>query len=319
MHIPDGFVDVKTAVTAAGLSTVGLGMALRRVRRELPARRMPMLGLSAAFLFAAQLVNFPVAGGTSGHLMGGVLVAALLGPSAAVVVMATVLIVQCLLFADGGLSALGSNLFDMGLLGTVGGYLVYRALAKRLRGLRGRVSAVAFAGWCSVVFAAIGCSGQLAWSHTVPFAAGFPMMTLVHMLIGLGEGVISALVYLAVCRVRPELGAEGAANMSADGRGTRWYGLLAALGVAIFVAPFASPWPDGLESVAIRLGFAESVAPSPIPVPLSGYHLPGIRSATAATALAGAIGTVVVFALALLLGRILARDTVKPPAKESSC
>jgi cobalt/nickel transport system permease protein len=106
MHIPDGFIDGKTAATTALLSAVGVGLALRQVRRRLPPRRVPLLGLAAAFLFAAQMVNFPVAGGTSGHLVGGVLAAALLGPSAAIVVLTTVLIVQCFLFADGGVLAL---------------------------------------------------------------------------------------------------------------------------------------------------------------------------------------------------------------------
>jgi hypothetical protein len=109
MHIPDGFIDGKTAAATALLSAVGVGLALRQVRRRLAPRRVPLLGLAAAFLFAAQMVNFPVVGGTSGHLLGGVLAAALLGPSAAIVVLTTVLIVQCFLFADGGVLALGAN------------------------------------------------------------------------------------------------------------------------------------------------------------------------------------------------------------------
>src|ERR1019366_8975432 len=127
---------------------LGVGFALRRVRRELPPRKIPLLGLSAAFLFAAQMVNFPVAGGTSGHLIGGALVAALLGPSAAVVVVATVLIVQCFLFADGGVVALGRNLFNMGLVATLSGYAIYRIVQHLPPGTRGRVAAMMFAGWC---------------------------------------------------------------------------------------------------------------------------------------------------------------------------
>jgi cobalt/nickel transport system permease protein len=318
MHIPDGFVDAKTAVASAAISSVGLAVALRRVRLELPARRMPMLGLSAAFLFAAQLVNFPVAGGTSGHLMGGVLVAALLGPSAAMVVMATVLVVQCLLFGDGGLSALGANMFDMGLLGTGGGYLIHRMVAKLLGGLRGQVAAIAFAGWCSVVLAAVGCAGQLAWSQTLAFSTGFVVMAGVHMLIGLGEGLISAVVFLAIRRVRPDLAASVEKSGRQGGSAGAWgYGVLAALGIALFVAPFASPWPDGLESVAMRLGFAHKANGAILPAAVPDYHLPGVHSATVATALGGALGTVVVFGLALLLGRVLVRE--RPKAKDSQC
>jgi cobalt/nickel transport system permease protein len=312
MHIPDGFIDGKTAVTTAALATAGLGLALRHVQRELPRQRVPLLGLAAAFLFAAQMVNFPVAGGTSGHLVGGVLVAALLGPSAAVVVLGTVLIVQCFLFADGGVLALGANILNMAILGTVGGYAVYRLVGRLLPGARGQVTALAFGGWCSTVLAALGCAGQLAWSGTVAWLPGVTAMAGVHMIIGLGEGLISVLVFLAVVRTRPDL-----ANVTEHSQGVqRWgtlagYGLLLALGLAVFVAPFACPWPDGLESVAAKLGFdARAVAPRILPF-APDYQLSGIPWAAGATALAGTVGALLVFGLALLLGRWLVRK--QPP------
>jgi cobalt/nickel transport system permease protein len=309
MHIPDGFLDAKTAATTGALSAVAVGLALHRVRRELPPRRVPLLGLAAAFLFAAQMVNFPVAGGTSGHLVGGALVAALLGPGAAVVVVTTVLIVQCFLFADGGVTALGANIFNMGIINSVGGYVIYRALSAVLPGVRGRVSALAFAGWAATVLAAISCAGQLAWSGTIPWSVGFPAMTGVHMLIGIGEGLISALVFLAIERTRPELiSAFDPANGSRHFGELLAYGLLITLGVAVFVAPFACPWPDGLESVAAKLGLAHpgiSLPPLPVHAPAPNYVMPGIHWAVGATALAGAIGALVVFGLALLLGRWL--------------
>jgi cobalt/nickel transport system permease protein len=319
MHIPDGFLDGKTAITAAALSTVGVGVALRQVRRELPPRRIPLLGLAAAFLFAAQMVNFPVAGGTSGHLVGGVLVAALLGPSAAIVVLTAVLVVQCFLFADGGLSALGANLFNMGILGAGGGYLVFRLVGSRLRGLRGQVTGVAFGGWISTVLASIGCAGQLAWSHTVPWSAGFPMMASVHMVIGIGEGLIGALAFLAVQRTRPDLVAERQPTSTGvlPGGMVR-YGLLAALGLAVFVAPFACPWPDGLEAVAAKLGFDAQATSSVVHAPVAGYRWPGIHSAAGATALAGALGTMVVFGLALLLGHLLVLKPTQEPTKAAT-
>jgi cobalt/nickel transport system permease protein len=304
MHIPDGFLDGKTAAVTAGLSAVGVGLALRRVQRELPPRKVPLLGLAAAFLFAAQMVNFPVAGGTSGHLIGGTLIAALLGPSAAVVVVTTVLIVQCFLFADGGVMALGANIFNMAILGCVGGYVVLRLVKRALPGNRGQVTAVAFAAWCSVVFAAIGCAGQLAWSGTVDWRAAFPAMTLTHMIIGLGEGGISALVFLAVQRTRPDMIVDGTTE-TRRGRELFVLGLLAVFGIAIFVAPFACPWPDGLESVAAKLGFEHKAASQSVSAPLPDYQVPGIHWAVGATAVAGAIGSLVVFALALLLGRLL--------------
>jgi cobalt/nickel transport system permease protein len=341
MHIPDGFLDAKTAAAAGVFALAGVGLALRQVRRELPPRRVPLLGLAAAFLFAAQMLNFPVAGGTSGHLMGGVLVAALLGPAAAIVVVTTVLVVQCLLFADGGVVALGANIFNMGLVGAGAGGLIYRAVSRRLPGMRGRVTAIAFAGWCSTVLAAVSCAGQLAWSGTVAWTIAFPMMAGVHMLIGLGEGLISALVFLAIRRARPDLvGAEppdgsrpdpqsaarlpagpalvaasipgiGGAGDPIHGGDVVRYGLLAALGLAVFVAPFACPWPDGLERVAERLGFEARARPAPVPVLAADYQVPGLHWAAGATALAGAAGTLAVFGLALLLGRWLVRQRVQ--------
>lgn len=313
MHIPDGFIDGKTAATTALLAAAGVGLALRQVRRRLPPRRVPLLGLGAAFLFAAQMVNFPVAGGTSGHLVGGVLAAALLGPSAAIVVLTTVLIVQCFLFADGGVLALGANIFNMAIVGAGGGYAIYRAVCGCLPGTRGQVAAVAFAGWCSTVLAAVCCAGQLAWSGTVAWPAAFTAMAGVHMVIGIGEGLIGALVLLAIQRVRPDLASEvsGAEPVRGWSEVVR-YGLVAALGLAVFVAPFACPWPDGLESVAARLGFEQQTIQPTVWAPATGYQVPGVPWAVGATALAGAAGTVIVFGLALLLARLLVRDRAGP-------
>jgi len=324
MHIPDGFLDMKTAVTAAALAAGGLGLALRQARSELPPRRVPLLGLGAAFVFAAQMVNFPVLGGTSGHLIGGALVAALLGVPAAVIVMTTVLIAQCFLFADGGVTALGANVFNMAVVAPCVGLAVFRGVSRLLPGLRGQVAALAFAGWCSTVAAALACAGQLAWSGTVAWPVALPAMTGIHMLIGLGEGAISALVFAAVARTRPELvgGAAGAVPAAAGGaRGflrhpqrrqqsvaqeAARHGLLAALGVALFVAPFACPWPDGLEAVAARLGF-EHAAREAAPAPMPDYVFPWIGHEGLATAAAGVVGALVVFGLAVWLSRVVTR------------
>jgi cobalt/nickel transport system permease protein len=157
--------------------------------------------------------------------------------------------------------------------------------------------------------ASICCAGELAWSGTVAWPAGFTAMAGVHMVIGIGEGLISALVFLAIRRMRPELTSE----VDGPAPPRQWgemvcYGLLAALGVAIFVAPFACPWPDGLESVATRLGFEHKAARQIVQAPAPGYQVPGVRWAAGATAVAGAAGTLVVFGLALLLARSLVRE-----------
>lgn len=310
MHIPDGFLDAKTALVTATLSAGGLAYALREVRAELPPRKVPLLGLSAAFLFAAQMVNFPVAGGTSGHLVGAALVAALLGPSAAVVVLSTVLIVQCLLFADGGIVALGANIFNMGLVATLTGYGVYQICRRIIAGPRGRIAAMAFAGWCSAVVASVSCAGQLAWSGTISWSVALPAMAGVHMLIGVGEGLISALVLLAVARARPELLDAGQSPVGpARARGFVVLGLIASLGISLFVAPFACPWPDGLESVAARLGFGSHSLEPMIASPLRDYRIPGLTSPGLATAAAGAVGTLVAFGLAVAFSRLVVRDS----------
>ncbi|HTY86511.1 MAG TPA: energy-coupling factor ABC transporter permease [Candidatus Acidoferrum sp.] len=312
MHIPDGFIDGKTAAAAAVVSAAGVGFALRQVRRELPPRKVPLLGLAAAFLFAAQMVNFPVAGGTSGHLVGGALVAALLGPSAAVVVVTTVLIVQCFLFQDGGVTALGANIFNMAIINSVAGYSIYRLVGRWLKGPRGQVTAIGFAAWCATVLAAICCAGQLAWSGTIPWSVAFPAMATVHMLIGVGEGLISALVFLAVSRARPDLIAATTPTGGSQRPGELLgYGLLVTLGVAVFVAPFACSWPDGLDSVAEKFGFSHKTL-AVLPAPAPDYQMPGIHWAVGATATAGVIGCLIVFGLALLMGRWLVPKPKEP-------
>jgi cobalt/nickel transport system permease protein len=264
------------------------------------------MGLSAAFIFAAQMLNFPVAGGTSGHLIGGVLASVLLGPAAAVVVLTSVLIVQCFVFADGGIITLGANVFNMGIVSSVAGFFIYDVMRRIIPGQRGNLAAIAFASWCATVLAAVVCAGELSLSHTTTWPVALAAMMNVHMLIGVGEAVITTLVIFAVMRSRPDLMLEGIKD-SAPSIG-RWdvivYGMLILIGVVAFVGPFACPWPDGLERVAKSLGF-EDRATRLVQSPIAGYHLPGIGSATTATALAGVIGVVLAFGLGLLLAFVL--------------
>jgi len=325
MHIPDGFLDAKTMAASAVLAAGGVGFALRQAGRNVPPRRVPLLGLAAAFVFAAQMLNFPVAGGTTGHLLGGVLAAVLVGPSAAVVVLAAVVMVQCFLFADGGVLALGANLFNMALLGPLGGYAIYAMMRRMIRGPRGLIFGAAFAGWCSVVLAAVSCAGQLALSGVVSWSLVFPAMANVHILIGVGEGLITALILTVVVRVRPDLIDAADLNQPVVNRAPQTgyvefviYGLVLALGLALFVSPFACSWPDGLEKVAQTLGFDHRAAAHPVlPAPLAEYQIPGLKSATWATAWAGAIGAVAAFGLAWLLAWWLVPlrpEKVEPPA-----
>jgi cobalt/nickel transport system permease protein len=310
MHVPDGFLDSKTAAATGMLAVAGLGVALRQARLHLPPRRVPLLGLAAAFVFAAQMINFPVAGGTSGHLVGGVLAAVLLGPSAAVIVIAAVLIVQCLMFADGGISALGANILNMGVIGGVGGWAIYHMVSRVFKGLFGCILAASFAAWCSIVLAAIACAGELAVSSTAAWSVALPAMAGVHMLIGIGEGLITGLVLAGIARTRPELlRADGGRARGGSYGAVAAYGTLIALALAMFVSPFASSWPDGLERTAEHLGFAGRAA-AIVPAPIPDYAMPGVSWSAAATSIAGVAGTVVVFVLAWVLARVLARRSV---------
>jgi cobalt/nickel transport system permease protein len=321
VHIPDGFLDTKTAVTTAALTAAGLGVALRHAHLHFPSRRVPLLGLTAAFVFAAQMINFPVAGGTSGHLVGAVLAAALLGPSAAVIVISAVLIVQCLMFADGGISALGANIFNMAIIGGVGGWVVYHVVTRVIKGLFGRVVAAAFAAWCSTVMASVACAGELASSRTVRFSVALPAMAGIHMLIGIGEGLITALVLVAIARTRPELIQSDAMAEPRRSYGTiAAYGGLIVLGLALFVSPLASRWPDGLDRTAEIFGLRGKVTAPVLPAPIPDYQVPGVHWSTLGTSIAGAVGSMVVFALAWMLARALVPrgspdDTPGPPGE----
>jgi cobalt/nickel transport system permease protein len=321
MHIPDGFLDLRTAASTGLLSVSGLALALGRLRRGLPRRRIPLMGLSAAFLFAAQMLNFPVAAGTSGHLLGAVLAAVLVGPSAAVVVMTAVLLVQALLFADGGLLALGANVFNMAIVAVLGGFAVFRPLQRLLPGARGLLTATAFASWWSVLLTSIVCAGELALSRVAPWGLVFPAMAGVHMLIGVGEALIAALVVAAILRTRPDLLEFALRGHARSGAVSRLrlptaYGLAAILGLVFFGVPLASTRPDGLERVAARLGLhAQAAAP---PAPMPDYQLPGLGSATAATWAAGFVGVLVVFALAHGLAVALVPRPMHRPANGSA-
>jgi cobalt/nickel transport system permease protein len=179
---------------------------------------------------------------------------------------------------------------------------------------RSGVFAAAFAGWLGTVLAAIGCAGQLALSQTVSWQLAFPAMANIHMLIGIGEGLATGLILLAILRAKPEL--AGTQTVEPGAGALLAYGLVMSAGLAVFVAPFACPWPDGLESVAHRLGFSQNAA-SAAAAPFGDYQLPFVGSPTAATAAAGALGTVVAFVGAYILARALV-PVLTPPKKDAS-
>ncbi len=308
MHVPDGFLDAPTLVATAGLAAVGLGLALREVRRNLPPRRVPLIGLAAAFIFAAQMLNFPVAAGTSGHLIGAALAAVLLGPAAAIVAMTAVLLLQALMFADGGITALGANVLNLAVIAPLVAYGVYRFIRSVAgEGQQATLLAAGFAAWCSTMAAALACATQLAASGVVAWGTVLAAMGGVHMVIGLGEAVITMLIVAVVVRARPELVASAVPPSQPTHRRTVAYGAALAIGLMVLVAPFASSLPDGLEHVAERFGFAgRAAAAQPAPLPDYAVEPLAATSPWLATVLAGVLGALVAFAVAWFVARALA-------------
>jgi cobalt/nickel transport system permease protein len=208
VHIPDGFINGATSAGFGVAAAGGLGAAVKQTGKYLSERQVPLAGLVAAFVFAAQMVNFPVTAGVSGHLLGGVLAAILIGPWAGFVVLSVVLIVQGFLFADGGLTALGLNIVNMALIGAVGGYAIYRLLLHFLPSSnRGVTIGAGIASGISVPLAAMGFVIEYAIGGTSSVSVGavFGAMLGTHILIGIGEGLITALVIGAVVSTRPDL------------------------------------------------------------------------------------------------------------------
>ncbi|NQU73082.1 MAG: energy-coupling factor ABC transporter permease [Candidatus Omnitrophica bacterium] len=205
MHIPDGFLAANTWVPTWVISIGGIGYCLKKVSNILKDKMIPLMGVMSAFIFAAQMLNFPVAGGTSGHLLGGVLAAVLLGPCAGAIVISIVLLAQCLIFQDGGLTALGANIFNMSFIGAVGGYYIYSFIRKLIGDKKRVVIAAGISAWLSVVLASSMCAIELAISGTSPLNIALPAMVGVHVLIGIGEAVITCLVVGFVVKVRPDL------------------------------------------------------------------------------------------------------------------
>lgn len=206
MHIPDGFLTAPTLITTGVISAGMIAAGVKITGKTLKEKQVPLMGVTAAFIFAAQMLNFPIAGGTSGHFMGAALAAILLGPWAAVLIMTCVLLAQCLIFQDGGLIALGANIFNMGLIGSFSGYAVYQIVvhvAGRRR--KGQLVAGFLASWTGILLAAAACSLELGFSGASPFKVVLPAMLGIHALIGVVEGLVTVAVLSAIMATRADL------------------------------------------------------------------------------------------------------------------
>jgi cobalt/nickel transport system permease protein len=302
MHIPDGFVSVPVAGATGLASVAALFIAFGRSQEAFGIRRAPILGLTTAFIFAAQMINFPVAGGTSGHLLGGTLAAIVLGsPWAGTLCIATVLIIQAVLFADGGITALGANILNMAVVGVWVGWVLTQTLQRLLGGSKGRLPlAAGIAAGVSVVVAAVACAIQLALSGTAPVAIVLAAMAGVHILIGIGEGIITGGVLTYLATARPDL-------LPGEQQEFRGWSvpIVTIFLIAGVLSLFASAWPDGLEKVAENMGFidlADKVRVI-VPTPLADYSIEGLGPI--GTSIAGLVGAAVCFAVAFGIAKVV--------------
>jgi cobalt/nickel transport system permease protein len=317
VHVPDGFINAPVSAVTGVVAAGAVAVSLRGARRELDERTAPLAGLVAAFIFAVQMLNFPVAAGTSGHLLGGALAAILVGPFTGVLCVSVVLLMQGILFADGGLTALGVNITDMAIVTTVVSYAVFRGLVTVLPRKRRSVTVASFvAALLSVPAAAVAFTLIYAVGGTTDIALSkvATAMVGVHVLIGIGEAVITALTVGAVIAVRPDLvhGARGlqqrlklrvdgelvdvpaaAAPVAARSSHRKvWItGLVTSLVLAGFVSFYASASPDGLEKVAKDKGIdAKAKAHASEDSPLAGYGVKDVSDSRLSGGLAGVIG-----------------------------
>jgi cobalt/nickel transport system permease protein len=308
LHIPDGFLSFTISVLFWLMTIALLSVAVRQTRGALGERQIPLMGVMAAFIFAGQMINFPVAGGTSGHLLGGTLAGIVLGPWAGMIVMAAVVGLQGLLFQDGGLLVMGANIFNMGLVTVLIGFGLYRSVAGRSQ--RVRLAVAGLAAWLAVMAAALITALQLWLSGTSPLAVVMPAMLGVHALIGLGEALITVAALAFILRTTP--GLLGEEKVKAHGG---WGWVAGGLGLALLVvllSPWASADPDGLERVAENIGFIGQGQEAPYQL-LPDYTIPLLGETALSTIIAGAIGAMLVAAMVIGLGRLLNRPKTGQP------
>jgi len=304
LHIPDGFLTIIVSLIFWLITIVMVGLAVSKTNKSLGEKQVPLMGVMAAFIFAAQMLNFPIAGGTSGHFLGGALAAIVLGPWAGILVMTAVVGVQGLLFQDGGLLVMGANIFNMGILTAVIGFGLYRLVVHQKRGVR---LVVAGGGaWIATMAAALVASLQLWLSGTTRLEIVLPAMLGVHALIGVGEGLITVAALAYIEQTRPDL-LNAEKTTREGGRGWIVGSVLVTL-AAVLISPLASGSPDGLERVAENLGFLGSGQDAPYQI-LPDYTIPFLGETAVSTILAGVVGAVILMGLLILVGRNLRRRT----------
>ena len=297
LHIPDGFLSLVVSLISWTITIIVLSIAIRRTE-AMDEKQVPLMGVMAAFIFAAQMINFPVAGGTSGHLLGGALAAIVLGPWAAMLVMTAVIGVQGLLLQDGGLLTMGANILNMGLLTSAIGYGLYKLGEGRNRALK--LTLAGIGAWLSVIAGALFASLQLWLSGTARLDIVLPAMLGVHTLIGIGETLVTVGALSFIFKSRPDL-LDQAEGQVRGGRGWIWVGSAISLFVLI-LSPLASSNPDGLERVAGDLGFLAQGLDAPYAI-LPDYTLPFLGEGALSTIAAGILGALAVIAVIFFIAQ----------------
>lgn len=298
LHIPDGFLNLVVSVICWILTVITLGFAVSKTNKSLGEKQIPLMGVMAAFIFAAQMINFPVAGGTSGHLLGGVLAAVVLGPWAGMLVMTAVIALQAILFQDGGLLVMGANILNMGLITAAIGYGLYRSVSGSSKTVK--LGVIGVAAWLSVMAGALFTALQLWLSGTSQLEVVIPAMMGVHALIGLGEALITVFAISFIMQTRPDLLGEGSESAK-GGKGWILAGSVIAL-LVVLISPLASGDPDGLERVAIDMGFIDAGQSAPYEI-IPDYTVPFLGETALSTILAGVVGIIVVGLVMVLIGR----------------
>ena len=306
LHIPDGFLTLVISLIFWGITIIMVGIAISKTNKTLGEKQVPLMGIMAAFIFAAQMLNFPVAGGTSGHFLGGALAAIVLGPWAGILVMTAVIAVQGLLFQDGGLLVMGANIFNMGLLTAMIGFGLYRSVSGRNK--KTRLAVAGAAAWLAVVASALTTALQLWLSGTTTLQIVVPAMLGVHVLIGIGEAIITVAALSFIDQTRPDLVNEKE-TAAKGGRGWIYAGIVISL-LAVLLSPFASANPDGLERVAEDMGFLAQGQSAPFEI-LPDYTIPFLGETALSTVVAGAVGALVLLGLMIVIGRMLRRKNAQ--------
>ena len=304
MHVPDGFMNV-TMSAATGVISFGTLWAYIRSAKDLIADKfIALTGMMSALIFVLQMINFPIAAGTSGHLLGGALAVIVLGPRLGLICLSVVVIIQSLLFADGGLSALGVNVLNMAIVTSATSWFIVKYWIKFIgKNKTSIVSVSVLAGILSVVFSSIAFTIQYAIGGTISIPVGTVLLAMVttHFIIGLGEGIITALIVTLLIRVRPDL---IYAYERSDENTTKvsFYGLFIILILLLsLVTPFASSSPDGLESVAEEFGFTQTDG---IVLLLDDYGISAVNNDFISTVLSALLGVTV---LAIMFNLIISR------------